>query len=286
MRLLRFLRLGRLIQMLRYVRLALPVVRLARLGLFLLRLSDRLVRKHAGLLNRNIVLFEPSHAQRPESGDRHRLLALARRAGARRGPAQGPARPPPSAGGSRPGSWPTWTSGSSAAGRSVRRPERDPEGREGREIPVEALVDRLIQLSPERLIDRMGPAFVTSADRYLRLLDAPLLRRLPVDPQPRGLSREEPGRGRDAGRQLPGPPDPAAPGHGLLPRRPARHALAAGLPRPPGGDDRQRHAHPGQAAALDGLGVPLAVPDRQLGRPVPSRSGASSTSSRTCWAGR
>ena len=40
-------------------------------------------------------------------------------------------------------------------------------------------MDRLIQLTPERLIDRMGPGFVTSADRYLRLLDAPLLRRLP-----------------------------------------------------------------------------------------------------------
>ena len=51
-------------------------VRLARLGLFLLRLSDRLVRKHAGLLNRNIVLFEPYHAQRPESSDHHRLAAL------------------------------------------------------------------------------------------------------------------------------------------------------------------------------------------------------------------
>jgi len=34
------------------------------------------------------------------------------------------------------------------------------EGREGREIPVEALVDRLIQLSPEQLIDQMGPGFV------------------------------------------------------------------------------------------------------------------------------
>ena len=41
-------------------------------------------------------------------------------------------------------------------------------------------MDRLIQLSPERLIDQMGPGFVTSADRYLRLLDAPLLRRLPM----------------------------------------------------------------------------------------------------------
>src|SRR5208283_425669 len=51
--LLRFLRLGRLVQILRFVRLALPVVSIARLGLFFLRLSDRLVRKHAGLLNRN-----------------------------------------------------------------------------------------------------------------------------------------------------------------------------------------------------------------------------------------
>src|SRR5208337_3903889 len=59
-------------------------------------------------------------------------------------------------------------------------PSEEPEAREGREVPVEALVDRLIQLSPERLIDQMGPGFVTSADRYLRLLDLPLLRRLRV----------------------------------------------------------------------------------------------------------
>ena len=101
LRLLRFLRFGRLIQMLRYVRLALPAVRLARVGLFLLRLSDRLVRQHAGLLNRNIVLFEPFHAQRPESGDHHRLSAL--RAEQEHAAAQlkvSP-RPPPSAGGSR-----------------------------------------------------------------------------------------------------------------------------------------------------------------------------------------
>ena len=54
------------------------------------------------------------------------------------------------------------------------------EERVGREIPVEALVERLIQLTPERLVDRMGPGFVISADRYLRLLDAPIVRRLPM----------------------------------------------------------------------------------------------------------
>ncbi len=178
--LLRFLRLGRLVQILRFIRLALPVVRLARLGLFFLRLSDRLVRKYARLLNRNIVLFEPYHTQRPESGDRHRLAALrgeqehaAAAVAARIGPVdrhQLAAR--------------------ALADLDIRIKAlpaeafdgsgEEPEAQEGREVPVEALVDRLIQLSPERLIDQMGPGFVTSVDRYLRLLDLPLLRRLRV----------------------------------------------------------------------------------------------------------
>ncbi|MFO0888868.1 MAG: hypothetical protein U0790_06930 [Isosphaeraceae bacterium] len=63
---------------------------------------------------------------------------------------------------------------------AFRSSAEEGEGRDSREIPVEAVVDRLIQLSPERLIDQMGPAFVISADRYLRLLDAPLVRRLPI----------------------------------------------------------------------------------------------------------
>ena len=49
----------------------------------------------------------------------------------------------------------------------------------GREIPVEAVVERLIQMTPERLLARTGPAFVHSVDRYLRFLDKPLIRRLP-----------------------------------------------------------------------------------------------------------
>ena len=156
-------------------------VRLVRLGLFLLRLNDRLVRKHAGLLNRNIVLFEPHHAQRPESGDHHRLAALRSEQEHFTTQVGLPARPrrTPAAHGTDPGRPGHPARG--AAGRSLStRRTREPEGREGREIPVEALVDRLIQLSPERLIDRMGPGFVTSADRYLRLLDVPLLRRMPV----------------------------------------------------------------------------------------------------------
>jgi hypothetical protein len=181
LRWLRFLRFGRLVQLLRYARVMLPVVRLARLFLFLLRLSDRLVRKHAGLLNRNIVLFEPYHAQRPESSDRHLLAALRSehehataqvesrldRADRRRLAARSLADLD-----LRAEMLPAAAFGPAS--------EVQDEAQEGREIPVEALVDRLIQLSPEGLIDRMGPAFVTSVDRYLRLLDAPVLRRLPV----------------------------------------------------------------------------------------------------------
>ncbi len=51
---------------------------------------------------------------------------------------------------------------------------------EQREIPVEAVVERLIQMTPEQLIDRMGPSFVLAVDRYLRLLNVPLIRRLPL----------------------------------------------------------------------------------------------------------
>ena len=178
--LLTYLELGQLVQILRFVRLSLPVVRMVRLGLFLLRLSDRLVRKYARLLNRNIVLFEPYHAQRPESRDHHRLAAL-------RGEHERAA-----------------AATASRIGRAARLKlaarllqdldvrieslpatafdgsDEEPEEHEGREVPVEAMVDRLIQISPERLVHQMGPAFVASADRYLRLLDLPLLRRLPV----------------------------------------------------------------------------------------------------------
>ena len=178
--LLRFLELGQLVQILRFVRLALPVVRVARLGLFFLRLSDQIVRRYVRLLNRNIVLFEPYHAQRPESRERHRLAALrgehehaATAVAARLGPV---AR--------------LQLAARLLADLDIRidalpdeafkEPGEEAEAGEGRKIQVEALVDRLIQLSPERLVHEMGPRFVTSVDRYLRLLDFPLFRRLPV----------------------------------------------------------------------------------------------------------
>ncbi len=171
--------MGRMAQVLRTSRLILPIARLSRVALILLRLSDRLVRRMGGLLNRNIILFEPTSAHRPESRDRHRLVALRaeleqahKGIGDRLNPddrrrlaarvlgdfdEQIGQLPPPSAGLAEP----------------------EPEA-EDREIPVEAVVDRLIQMTPERLVDRMGPGFVHAVDRYLRLLDLPLIRRLPL----------------------------------------------------------------------------------------------------------
>ena len=162
---------------LRFIRVALPILRLVRVPLILLRLSDRLVRRMAGLLNRNIVLFEPLQTQKAESSDRHRLLTLRSELEHVRGMVE------------------------ARLDRDQRRQLaqriiRDLEDRiealpaatidetaddnHGREIPVERVVERLIQMTPERLIDRTGPAFVRSVDRYFRLLDLPLIRRLPV----------------------------------------------------------------------------------------------------------
>jgi hypothetical protein len=170
-----FLRAMRVL--LRLMRVALPLLRLLRVPLILMRLSDRLVRRLASIFNRNIVLFEPWQSHKAESSNRHRLVTLrseldhARRAI------------------------------DSRLDREQRRQlaERILEDLEcrvdrlpaattdeaidedhGRDIPVESVVERLIQMTPERLIERTGPVFVRAADGYLRLLDIPLIRRLPV----------------------------------------------------------------------------------------------------------
>lgn len=175
--LLRYLRFARLIEILIYLRVAMPVIRLTRVGLFALRVSDRLVRKNAGLLNRNIVLFEPHHAYRPESTDRHRLALFRRElqtAEEALAPRLGRAQQDVLAARAL----------SDLGVRLETLPDQAIEPLEerwgGREIPVEAVVEQLIHLTPEELLDRMGQSFVTSADSYLRVLDAPIVRRLPL----------------------------------------------------------------------------------------------------------
>ena len=170
-------RIARVARTFRFLRMVLPIARLARVGLILLRLSDRLVHRMGRLLNRNIVLFEPLHAQKPESSDRHRLIAL--RSEVEQARAAALARL------DREQASQLWER---ALGDLESRIEYLPdptlevaaEESPSREIPVEAVVERLIQMTPERLLDQMGPAQVKALDRYLRLLDLPLLRRLPV----------------------------------------------------------------------------------------------------------
>ncbi len=167
---------GRWARMLRFLRVLLPIVRLVRVGLVLLRLSDRVVGRLAGLLNRNIVLFEPLQAQRPESRDRHRLRAIrSELEHARLALAPGLDR-----------NARLVVTGRILSDLEARAARLEPASSalelataETREIPIEAVVERLIQMTPERLLDSAGPAFVAAADRYLRMLNIPGVRRLP-----------------------------------------------------------------------------------------------------------
>ena len=162
---------------LRFVRVAGPILRLALIPLIVLRFSDRLVRRMAGLLNRNIVLFEPMQAQEAESSDRHRLVTL--RTELEHAKTAILARLDREQGRQLAERVLHDIAGRSGA---LPAPETDDETEtaQSREIPVERVVERLIQMTPERLIDRTGPMFVRAVDRYLRLLDLPFVRRLPI----------------------------------------------------------------------------------------------------------
>ena len=175
---IRVLRLPRLV---RYVRLLRPVIRFARLFIFFFRFTDRLVRRYADVFNRNIILFELKDRDAEE-----------------RDAAPAPALPDPSAlraagpRALRASSTPDQrlaladavAGGAPAPGRreipAAEWSERAED--EDRDIPVEEVVERLIEMTPEELVEQMGPAFVNSVDRYLRLFDVPIVRRLPVDP--------------------------------------------------------------------------------------------------------
>lgn len=167
---------GQWARALRFLRVVLPILRLVRVALVLLRLSDRVVGRMAGLLNRNIVLFEPLQAQRPESRDRHRLRAI--RADLEHAAAAFEPRLDREAR--------AVVAARLLGDSQARIAGLEPASRvdelaipESREIPIEAVVERLIQMTPERLLDRAGPAFVTAADRYLRMLSIPGVRRIP-----------------------------------------------------------------------------------------------------------
>lgn len=169
-----FLEISRLI---RYVRVARPIIRVARLAIFSMRFIDRLVRRSAPVINRGIVLFQPHGLEDFESRNRHLLVSLRRRQDERSSELIGRLEDPERL---QVMGW--------VLGDLESRIDRLPTvaitaagvETEGREVPVESVVERLVRMTPDRLVEQMGQEFVTSLDRYIRLLDLPLIRRLPV----------------------------------------------------------------------------------------------------------
>ncbi|RUL86748.1 ion transporter [Tautonia sociabilis] len=171
-----WIRIVRIPRLIRYVRLLRPVIRFVRLFIFFFRFTDRLVRRYARVFNRNIILFEPK-AERDEQTRNHHLLYVLRRNFERRAPehfarldaAQRIAL-------------------AEAGLEDLRRqvaeiPAADYSERvedEVKDIPVEEVVERLIEMTPEELVEQMGSTFVASIDRYLQLFDVPIVRNLPV----------------------------------------------------------------------------------------------------------
>lgn len=171
------LRLLRVPRLLRYLRLAQPLVRILRLVVFLFRFSDRLVRRYANLFNRNIILFEPVGSKDQESRVRHLYTDL-RRQVERRFPEQEAALSPEQ----------TLAVAERALedlGRWIEQTpiidhQTDPGSTTSRDIRMERLVENLIELTPDELVERMGTEFTVSVDQIIRLFDAPVVRRLPI----------------------------------------------------------------------------------------------------------
>lgn len=175
--LLRLLRLMRLPQLARYIRIAQPIVRLGRLVIFLLRATDQLVRRNGALFNRNILLFEPQQpidtprlVRRQLSqlrdnlsrrlAERQRLLGTAEQIGLVE---QGIA---------------DLRVSMDVIPQSARI--ADQEVTPQREIRAELVIERLTEMTPEQLVEQQGLAFAETIARYVRLFDAPLVRRLPL----------------------------------------------------------------------------------------------------------
>lgn len=174
LRLFRFLRLP---QMARYIRVAQPIIRVSRLVFFLLRTADQIVRRNAGVFNRNIVLFEPDALGYEVPSYRHRLVRLREQFRLFQDETERNASLEERADRVhrtvadlrvRLTSLPT-----TAIPEPVRRTTV------GRDLYAEEVVRELVEMTPERLVQRMGPTFPETINRYVKMLDLPLIRRLP-----------------------------------------------------------------------------------------------------------
>lgn len=196
--------LGPFAKTVRVLRLVRPLVYAARIQVFLVRGVDRLVRGHASVLNRNVVVFEPQGHEMAHLDLAVRMRNLDERlARARRrltSDLQGEARK---------------TALEAALEGAVERlgglpPAEERLGfrppRTGSDIRLEWVVHRLQHLTPEDIQERLDADEAERLSRLLRRFDLPLLRRLPVlgrmvpgarEPDPYdGLCRAAKGLGR------------------------------------------------------------------------------------------
>ncbi|MGL5095483.1 MAG: hypothetical protein ACRDD1_07840, partial [Planctomycetia bacterium] len=150
----------------------------ARLFIFALRFADQLMRRYAGLFNRNIILFEPEEAE--TAAQRHRYTLLQLRTTWQRRIVDLTSTATPAERVKLTG----WRLGQ--VEQQLEEVECQPailllEPAGGsREIAMEAVVDALVEMTPEQLVERIGKPFADSIDRYVRLFDLPLIRRLPA----------------------------------------------------------------------------------------------------------
>jgi len=177
--LLRGLRYLRLPQMVRWLRLARPLVRFGRVVVFMMQASDRMIRRIAPLVNRNLVLFERAaiNVQPPEyqaklAGLRERffyratelIATLPRQARQRLVRLR--------------------IEDLTAVLSAPRVGEETPMAKTSlsitREIPLEQIIARLLAATPAGISERIGRTLAQSVARWCRAFDVVLIRRLPV----------------------------------------------------------------------------------------------------------
>ena len=177
--LLRGLRYLRLPQMARWLRFARPLVRAGRLIAFVLQASDRLVRRVAPLLNRNLVLFDRAAIKIRQPAYRTALASLRERFQYRA--TEVATRLPHS---DRRqlvrARIDDLTAVLSGPNLGTVAPSARAEVSLTREIPLESVIAWLLAATPAGISDRIGRSLAHSVARWARAFDVLGIRRLPL----------------------------------------------------------------------------------------------------------
>ncbi len=173
------LRLLRLPRMVRWLRVARPVIRVFRLLGFALQASDRLVRQLAPLLNRNFVLFERASIPTEEPPYRQALISLRERFNHRAGEViEGLPRQ------SRQRLSEARLRDLMVVLSATEAGHVAPPGvlktSATREISLERAIARLLSATPAGVADRIGRKLAQSTVRWCRAFDVFGVRRLPL----------------------------------------------------------------------------------------------------------